>query len=505
MHKPQKFDLYDFNANTFWPAARTTGQLSYVRRYLEHLGATSVLQEPYYFDRDYLSEFAAFYSVSAKGYANVCKRLHIFKGPKVSRSHVEQALGGNERWRNRLQRDYLGFIVVRPIAGAELGRTVLKWYPEHTPNTPRVVKPSRRYQVHVAGLPLEVEGLAWQQQDTGVAACATIAIWTMLHSSAFDDYHAIPTTADITKCAHKTASLGRRIFPAAKGLSIFQICEAIKECGFAPGVLDGDIQLPSGSRAFSPERFAASVASFIRSGYPVLLTGMARFPDGSMNGHAICAVGYRTSNTIIRADQSVGLQDSGVKFFYIHDDNLGPNVRFQMSADAQGNAILLPSPPALAGGNDLFAGYGPFVPGSIVVAVHNELRTDPDFLHRSGLGLAENFNNVLRHFNLPAGVSFSTRFVRLSDYFGHELKFLDRRPQLYAAVRAKLYEEVSPMSLHLGVIRVVHGPHLMLDVLVDTTDSQHSTFAHIAFNQLSGGIGQLLGRTIPLGHQITAY
>ena len=31
--------------------------------------------------------------------------------------------------------------------------------------------------------------LAWQQQDRGVSACATIAIWTMLHSSAFHERH----------------------------------------------------------------------------------------------------------------------------------------------------------------------------------------------------------------------------------------------------------------------------------------------------------------------------
>ena len=65
-----------------------------------------------------------------------------------------------------------------------MGRTVLKWFPDKSAETtPRVLSSSRKYFVHIAGVELHVEGLAWQQQDTGVAACATISLWSMLHSS----------------------------------------------------------------------------------------------------------------------------------------------------------------------------------------------------------------------------------------------------------------------------------------------------------------------------------
>ena len=57
---------------------RDCQQTLYLRRYLADLGATTVITEPYYFDRDYLAEFAAFYCISATGYQNVCQRLHFF-------------------------------------------------------------------------------------------------------------------------------------------------------------------------------------------------------------------------------------------------------------------------------------------------------------------------------------------------------------------------------------------------------------------------------------------
>ncbi len=145
----------------------------------------------------------------------------------------------------------------------------MRWYPddERYKSTPRVVEPAREYRVHLAGILLTVKGLAWQQQDTGVGACATIGLWTMLHSSAFDDHHAIPTTADITREAHNRASLGTRMFPST-GLTLHQICEAVKEQNLAPVISEGDIQNAGNVIGFSKERFAASCASFIKlAGY----------------------------------------------------------------------------------------------------------------------------------------------------------------------------------------------------------------------------------------------
>ncbi len=141
-----------------------------------------------------------------------------------------------------MQDGYLGFVVLRPIPTARLGRTVLAWYPDpHERTTPRVTKPSRAYDCHIAGMTLRVNGIAWQQQDTDVSACATVALWSMLHSSAFDAHHAIPTTADITRYAHRTASLGSRVFPS-DGLTVEQAGEAIKESGLEPEIVAGDYQ-----------------------------------------------------------------------------------------------------------------------------------------------------------------------------------------------------------------------------------------------------------------------
>ena len=171
-------------------------QVRYLRGYLADLNAQVVLEEPDYFDRDYLAEYSAFYAKSTMPYGNRCRRLHFFSTSELNRRRLRAAAGSDGRSRWLMRKHYLGFIVVRPLGASPLGRTVLRWYPDDGQDRPpRIVEPSRNYLTHVAGVELKVRGLAWQQQDAGVGACATVALWSALHSSAFDDHHAVPVAA----------------------------------------------------------------------------------------------------------------------------------------------------------------------------------------------------------------------------------------------------------------------------------------------------------------------
>ena len=333
MIKNQRLQFCDYSKDNFLDLfGPHTRQTLYLERYISELQAKIVLREPNYFDRDYLAEFASFYSVSSKGYPNICERLHFFS-EKVSRRTLIAASGGSPKAQKRLQDAYLGFIVKRPIPAAPLGRTVLKWYPDDfAETTPRVPASSRKNFVHIAGVELYVEGLAWQQQDSGVGACATVSLWSMLQSSAFDDHHAIPTTADITQAAHKRHSFGTRMFPS-KGLNIIQVCEVINERDLVPLITEGDVKDTHGRTiGFSKDRFASTCAAFIRSGYPVLIVGRLR-TSGGEEGHAICNVGFRSCIPSAGDPSIPDLAESNIEFLYVHDDNLGPNVRVRIDVD----------------------------------------------------------------------------------------------------------------------------------------------------------------------------
>lgn len=160
MNSAKPLAFHAFGPEDPLAAFADTPQTRYLRCYLNDLGAVTVLEEPNYFDRDYLSEFIAFYAASSRGYPNICRRLHFFS-IRCTRRLLRSAAGGSRAAKRRLQDAYLGFAVIRPLPAAPYGRTVLRWYPEGTGGRPpRLTAPKRPYTCHVAGVDLVVEGLA---------------------------------------------------------------------------------------------------------------------------------------------------------------------------------------------------------------------------------------------------------------------------------------------------------------------------------------------------------
>jgi hypothetical protein len=69
-----------------------------------------------------------------------------------------------------------------------------------------------------------------------------------------------------------------------------------------------------------------------------------------------------------------------------------------------------------------------------------------------------------------------SRFMRLRQYVERELAstLRDRDPSVLAKTRLTLWEEVAPMSLHIGLVRVSLATESMMDMLFDTSDSDRN-------------------------------
>jgi hypothetical protein len=496
-------------------------QVQYLRCYLHDLGAATIVIEPNYFDRDYLSEFVAFYSTSSAGYPNICQRLHFFSS-EVTRAGFTKALGGDEEQRRSLEASYLGHVILRPIPGAPLGRTVLRTYPDDegiAAGTPRIMGPARSYEAHVAGLTLRVFGLAWQQQDSAVGSCATVALWSMLHSSAFDDHHAIPSTAEITSSAHGAVPMGTRVFPADGGLRLDQMLEVIKSHGLAPVVITGD----NDDNTFTPRRFNTLVASFVRSGYPVLVHGELDASDPADRSlHAACIVGFRSPATPKVKDGTSVLADENIAWVYLHDDNLGPNARFRVSREHDIITLIPEAPPPRFGAwptANPTTTYHPITPTEIVVAVHQELRTDPLRLQSAAVENAAWLPSAMAHeyavqqIKGKTGMTVGSRFIRLRDYVDRELgsALRNRTPAVRSRARLALWEKVAPMSLHIGLVRVAFELEPMMDILFDTSDSDRHLrpSAYVAYHPqvpwLLDRYRELIDEDLELGTLVRAW
>jgi hypothetical protein len=234
------------------PAITTTQspfkQLREIESYVtEELGAKSILLEDRYVDRDHLHDHGAYHAGSLQTETSRCRRIHFFRIEKSElRARLEDlqahaAQGADEFLIQcaAFSRDaYLGFSVIRPLDGSCVGRTQLAAPPEPSPESKalgagRVVIATRRYTAHVAGIPLAVDALPFQQQDLAVSRCATVSIWTALQQARALEPGSNPSPTEITRFAARYSLPNGRAMPS-EGLTTEQMCQAIDAAQLAP-------------------------------------------------------------------------------------------------------------------------------------------------------------------------------------------------------------------------------------------------------------------------------
>lgn len=314
---------------TDWPPL----QMTYMGIYLDSLGCKTIVHERHYIDRHYIADFSLFYSRSLRAYPNYCQRLHFFSSEFDEEQwcdFVRRANdGGREKVERQLAAQYLGFIVVKPLPGSPIGRTVLRTFDRRASGgRRREFATIRRYNVNLAGFSLSVDGLAFQQQDQGVSACATTALWSALQRTAPLERLPSPTPAQITEAASRYRLPEGRALPS-EGLHLDQLCEAVRATGLAPVLLT----------SISPREDQSNLATYLQSGLPVLL---AIGPLGPGEGHAVCAVGLRLGAVQPATDPNISYRDSAtaVDQIYVHDDRLGPYASARLKSTTFDNRVV---------------------------------------------------------------------------------------------------------------------------------------------------------------------
>lgn len=303
------------------PAAKPVDQVRYLRSYLGNpqAGARTILVEKPYVDRHWMEEYAGFYATQLHPPSSHAARLHVFRDAFDTATFLDRVRAAADGRRVEIQRAlneaYLGFIVVRPLPSAPVGRTILRVYGG---DDARCYEPARtRSDVHLAGLRLEIEGLPFQQQDRGVGACATAALWSSLSKVMRTDGQRPPTPLEITRAA-TSGRVVTRAFPAADGLNLEQMCAALQHAGYSPHVF---------RKADEPALFLMALKGYLRSGIPLVV--VVHTEDGP---HAATFVGFREApNKLLDVDTGTShrLRSRGIVRFYVHDDRFGPYARLK--------------------------------------------------------------------------------------------------------------------------------------------------------------------------------
>lgn len=309
----------------------------YFRDYFSALKARTIVVEEHYVDRDYLEDFIGYYGRCFSPPDRYCVRIHFFRSSFVAEDLDSFLANQSDRksfLRSKLNsKQYLGFVVVKPLPQTFIGRTCLRTYP--TASTGRHFPALRDYDVNLFGVPLTVRSLAYQEQDTEVARCATAALWSTFQGTAKRFGHPVPTPIEITKHAMSIHGNQSRTLPAKDGLTLEQMGDAIRKMNLEPHF----------SEVPKREYLQAEAYAYLRAGIPVVMVASLvdtqdklkkRRDRGKWYGcHALVLTGYHMSNQSVLTfgDTSMYWRATRVDKFYAHDDQVGPFSRLVLSGN----------------------------------------------------------------------------------------------------------------------------------------------------------------------------
>lgn len=442
-------------------------QLKYIEQYVTQLECSSMVIEAEYIDRDYIEDHSIFYSRNRQSLPNFCTRIHFFRD--LSRTALRKRLskladrcendmdGHSERCRTFSERFYLGFMVVKPLHGCPVGRTVLRTYPRDGGDvgSVREFRGSLRYKAHLLGVSLTVLGLAFQQQDEGVSACATTAIWSSLQKLKSTEEVSAATPAQITTLASRFSLPFGRPMPS-EGLNLDQMCQAIHALSISPDLL----RTPTYELARG-----ITYAAALSDTTPILIIA-----HHSLGKHAVTVAGVKRKcdHTITPFGKILDDRSGDLLGLYLHDDRIGPYVKADLRRISpslteawKGDQGVRPNAAQLT--ITVNGEEEEWLVTHVLTPIHNKVRLSFNQIRRIADDVARMLYRALLFQGLPQEkVSFGVRIVRGHTYVQKLLigSSRSRRKRFFASVS---------MSRYVGLIRLQAGAVGPFNVLVDTT------------------------------------
>lgn len=440
--------------------------LTYFEGYFDHIGAKTIVVERDYIDHDYLEDFSAYYVKCFEDYARKCKRLHFFRSD-FSAAQLKDILSGEgtELTEDNLKEDnYLGFIVVKPLPQTIIGRTCLCTYPSegrrHFPIT-------RHYEAHLFGIRLCINNtLAFQEQDSVVAACATSALWSTFQGTGKLFQHPIPSPVEITKAATEQLPSESRALPN-HGLNPLAMANAIRSVGLEPYHLS----------ARKHSVLKSTVYAYLRGKIPLILglnlVDTTDNPAEAMGLHAVAVTGYSLGHETAKPQGETGFLSRASKIdkIYVHDDGVGPFARMEfdgkdVTLSIDGGGVKYPSIATSWQGKNGIVGSGRAISEILLIPLYHKIRITFSTVENAIIIFDSLLTNIapLAKNLFPARLEWDIYLSTLVDLKAELLK----KNTISGNYRAEML--IKPLPRFLWRASAFRNSELLFDILFDATD-----------------------------------
>jgi hypothetical protein len=174
--------------NTSFQEVFTKPHISYLQSYLGEQGlqARTAICEHEYIEKSYLDDYSEYFVKCFHDYGRKSARFHFFECSLKDRN-IEEILDCNDKNKRsslieRINKSYLGFVVIRPIPRTFISRTCLRAYSKDEDDPENTIQIKRDIKSNLFGIDFTVSTLPFQEQDKVVAACATASLWSFLQA-----------------------------------------------------------------------------------------------------------------------------------------------------------------------------------------------------------------------------------------------------------------------------------------------------------------------------------
>lgn len=285
-----------------------TDILKSFKHYTSHLrDSIYLVVETNYVDKVYRDSYYCYYSTKLEPYHRNCIKISFFD------VEIEPDMFYNPDSHSALNKAYLGFMIVRPLAHSPIGRSVIS--PKALiENNIRICNT----YVHstAAGLKFDVVGFPHSSQDSETMTCAETTIWALMEyfGNKYPEYNPILPSRILSTLEHRAFS---RQVPS-RGLIYEDISYALRKEGFGTVIYSQD--------SFGENDFKKIFSCYIESGVPIVVA-----IKNNDIGHALLCVGRNDDSSIdvskitpITTDEGIKIYEwnNNIEDFVFIDDNM---------------------------------------------------------------------------------------------------------------------------------------------------------------------------------------
>lgn len=257
--------------------------------------AFSFKVEENYVDRVYRDSYYFYFSGKHFCYDRFCKRIFLFANKFDNKPMSE--LDSKD-----LQSCFVGTVVIRPLLGRSVGRTLLN--PKFFLLNQCCYLRMAEYNMTMYGKRLSIKAFPYSMQDGETTTCAEITILNLLdyYSRCYPEYHYL-LPSDINRIAKENGY--ERSLPT-HGLKYEMISKTFCESGFYPRLYTAE-KMPK-------DKFRMIFHYYVESGIPLSL-GVT---IGVKNKHSVIVIGH--------GDVHDGIQQMKKKVYLCYDSRSGNSV-----------------------------------------------------------------------------------------------------------------------------------------------------------------------------------